>query len=216
MKALLALAGLLVVAGVAAVLVMSSTSDDPGKPIANVVAGSSVTSTTQPSPSGTVAAPSPSPSLPLPLPVEASPPGVAPIQQEYMIGDVKVRDHRTGEHKQMDLPPNIHPANGPSLPSDLTHDISQQVKNKMFACAKAMPREIRGDKPKVDGQLQVAIKAHVLSITSVSLQVRDINDAVASDALATCVQQTSAALTAVAKDQADLADYGISLTFAIP
>ncbi len=210
MKALLALAGLLVVAGVAAVLVMSSNSDDPSK--AKVASGSNVAPTT--SPSGTVA--TPSPSLQPSLPVEPSPPGVAPIQKEYMVGDVKVRDHRTGEHKQVDLPPNIHPANGPSLPSELTHDISQQVKNKMIACAKSMPREIRGDKPKVDGQLQVAIKDHVLSITSLSLQVRDITDATASDALAKCVQESSTALTSVAKDQADVADYGISLTFAIP
>lgn len=209
MKALLALAGLLVVAGVAAVLVMSSTSDDPHK--AQVASGSNAPTT---SPSGTVA--TPSPSLQPSLPVEPSPPGVAPIQKEYMVGDVKVRDHRTGEHKQVDLPPNIHPANGPSLPSELTHDISQQVKNKMIACAKSMPREIRGDKPKVDGQLQVAIKDHVLSITSLSLQVRDITDATASDALAKCVQESSTALTSVAKDQADVADYGISLTFAIP
>ncbi len=213
MKALLALAGLIVVAGVAAVLVMSSNSDGPSTSKPTVAAGGFVPASP---PTATAPTPSLQPSLQPSLPVEPSPPGVAPIQKEYMVGDVKVRDHRTGDHKQMDLPPNIHPANGPSLPSELTHDISQQVKNKMIACAKSMPRDIRGDKPKVDGQLQVAIKDHVLSITSLSLQVRDITDATASDALAACVKETSTALTSVAKDQADVADYGISLTFAIP
>jgi hypothetical protein len=211
--ALIALAGLLVVVGVAAVLLVSGTSEDsPPKPQA---AGSGLAASAH-TPGGSVATPTlpTSPSIP----TESTPPpeGGSDVTKEYTVGGVKVRDHRTGEHKQMDLPPNMHPANGPSLPSELTHDISQQVKNKMIQCASSMPRDIRGDKPKVDGQLQVAIKDHVLSINSIEVQVRDITDATASDALRQCVQQQAASLTAVAKDQADVADYGIGITFAIP
>jgi hypothetical protein len=207
--ALIALAGLLVVAGIAAVLVMSNNPDEPHSH-ERIAAGRGSGAT--PTPGGSVAAPT------LPPPTEAAPPPATGSAEptEYMVGDVKVRDHRTGEHKRMDLPPNMHPANGPSLPSELTHDISQQVKHEMIACASSMPREIRGDKPKLDGQLQVAIKDHVLSITSITLQVRDITDVAASDALRQCVQEKSAALTAVAKDQADVPDYGIGITFAIP
>lgn len=211
--ALIALAGLLVVVGVAAVLLVSGTSED-AHPKPQVVAGSGFAATAH-TPGGSVA----TPTLPTPsTPTESTPPPEegSDVTKEYTVGGVKVRDHRAGEHQQMDLPPNMHPANGPSLPSELTHDISQQVKNKMIQCASSMPRDIRGDKPKVDGQLQVAIKDHVLSIHSIEVQVRDITDATASDALRQCVQQQAASLTAVAKDQADVADYGIGITFAIP
>ncbi len=209
MKAtLIAVAALLVVAGVALALMLTKT-DAPAPPrIAVQPAGSAVG---HPPPTG---APVATPTLPAAASDDA--PAPAPTVREYMVGDVKVRDHRTGEHAQMDLPPNMHPANGPSLPSAITHDISQQVKQQMVQCAAALSRDVRGAKPKVDGQLQVAIKDHVLAIKSIDLQVRDITDAAASDALRQCVTEKSAALTAKAPDQADVADYGIGVTFAIP
>ena len=214
--ALIVLAGLLVVAGIVAVLAMSSPAEE-AHPQTQVTAASGA-GTNRPGGSVATSTTTPTPTLPTEAtrPSEQGSEQGSDVVKEYMVGGVKVRDHRTGEHQKMDLPPNMHPANGPSLPSDLTHDISQQVKNQMIQCASAIPRDVRGDKPKVDGQLQVAIKDHRLSLTSVTIQVRDITDAAASEALRQCVQQRSASLTAVAKDQADLADYGIGVTFAIP
>jgi hypothetical protein len=207
MKAtLIAIASLLVVGGVALVLMMSGNDTAPtatvkAKPITGS-AGVGVTNTA-----------TDRPSLPTP------PPGLAAGSdgvKEYMVGDVKVRDHRSGSNLPRDIPPNPHPANARDLPAELTHAISQQVKNQIYACASAVPKEVKGEKPKVIGQLNVAIKDHKLSITGMSLETRDITDEAAATALKQCAQEKSAGFTSPAKDQDDIADYNIQLNFAIP
>jgi hypothetical protein len=208
MKAtLIAIASLVVVAGVALVLMMSSnetatpTTTAKAKP-ATGSGGVGVTNTT-----------TDRPSLPTP------PPGLAAGSdgvKEYMVGDVKIRDHRSGSNVPRDIPPNPHPANARNLPSELTHAISQQVKNQIYACATAVAKEVRGEKPKVIGQLNVAIKDHKLSITGMSLETRDITDEATATALKQCAQEKSAGFTSPAKDQDDIADYNIQLDFAIP
>ena len=205
MKAtLIAIASLLVVGGVALALMMSSnetaTPTTRAKPAAS---GSAVTVTN----------PTDQPSLPTPPPSLGSAVG---SDKEYMVGDVKVRDHRSGSNLPRDIPPNPHPANARDLPSELTHAISQQVKNQIYACAAAVPKEVKGEKPKVIGQLNVAIKDHKLSITGMSLETRDITDEATATALKQCAQEKSAGFTSPAKDQDDIADYNIQLSFAIP
>jgi hypothetical protein len=206
MKAtLIAVASLVVVGGIALVLMMSSnetaTPTTRAKP---PTAGSAVavTNTDQPS-------------LPTPPPSLGSAGGSDSVK-EYMVGDVKIRDHRTGSNLPRDIPPNPHPANARDLPAELTHAISQQVKNQIYACAAAVPKEVKGEKPKVIGQLNVAIKDHKLSITGMSLETRDITDEATATALKQCAQEKSAGFTSPAKDQEDIADYNIQLNFAIP
>ncbi|MEO8841367.1 MAG: hypothetical protein ABI591_32015 [Kofleriaceae bacterium] len=205
MKAtLIAIASLLVVAGVALVLLMSSTDATPPTPRARSAAGSA----------GVAVAPTTStdrPSLPAPPPSL-----VATSGSGYAIGDTKLRDHRSGSNAPRDIPPNPHPANARDLPSELTHAISQQVKNQIYACAAAVPKDAKGDKPKVIGQLNVAIKDHMLAITGMALETRDISDPAAATALTQCAQEKTAGFTSPAKDQADLADYNIQVNFAIP
>jgi len=207
MKLLVAIGAVLVIGAVALILLMSKTDDPPAvaqKQIARPAGqGSSVavTSTERGAPprlpDGTVAATG------------------SDQVREYMVGDVKIRDHRTGDHKPMDIPPNIHPANARALPSELTQDISQQVKRQMFDCAAAVPKEARGTKPKMEGTLAIAIKDHKLSITGLTAQIRDI-DGPSADALKQCVEQKSANFTSSAPKEADLDSYTIGLTFAIP
>ena len=141
--------------------------------------------------------------------------GSAQNPKDYMIGDVRVRDHRTGDNKPLDLPPNQHPAEGRELPATLTHDISQQVKKLVWSCGADVPKDARGTKPRVDGQLTVSIKDHTLTINTIAAQVRDV-DGPSADTLKQCVEQKSVGLTSVASDQADITDYGIGITFAIP
>jgi hypothetical protein len=208
MKLLVAIGAVLVIGAVALVLMMSKTDDPPvgQKSIPRPAGqGSSVTVT-----STDRGAP---PVLP-----NGSAVATAGSDQtrEYMVGDVKIRDHRTGDHKPMDIPPNIHPANARALPSELTQDISQQVKRQLFACAKdLLPKEARGTKPKLEGTLSVAIKDHKLAITGLDSQIRDVDEASAS-ALKQCVEQKSASFTSSAPKEADLDNYTIGLTFAIP
>lgn len=172
-------------------------------------AGSAVVVTTDPS----LAAPPPS----LPSGDPATPGSDVPAnERDYMVGDIRVRDHRTGHHQPLDLPPNIHPDHARELPSTLTHDISQKVNKVLFACAADLPKEARGDKPRLEGQVTVAIKDHTLSVTSTVAQVRDVHDDHAVDALKQCVEQKSVGLTSAADDQADIDGYGIAITFAIP
>ena len=206
MKAtLIAIASLVVVGGVALVLLMSSnetaTPTTKAKPaIGSGGVGVTNTRTDQPS---------------LPAPTLGNTTG-SDNAKGYLAGDVKLRDHRSGSNLPRDIPPNPHPANARDLPSELTHAISQQVKNQIYACAAAVPKEVKGEKPKVIGQLNVAIKDHKLSITGMSLETRDITDEATATALKQCAQEKSAAFTSPAKDQADIAAYNIQLDFAIP
>lgn len=208
MKAtLIAIASLVVVGGVALVLLMSSnetaTPTTKAKP-ATGSGGGGVTNTR-----------TDQPSLPTPAPTLGSAAG-SDNAKGYLVGDVKLRDHRSGSNLPRDIPPNPHPANARDLPSELTHAISQQVKNQIYACAAAVPKEVKGEKPKVIGQLNVAIKDHKLSITGMSLETRDIADEATATALKQCAQEKSAGFTSPAKDQDDIADYNIQLDFAIP
>jgi hypothetical protein len=208
MKLLVAIGAVLVIGAVALVLLMSKTGDPAPiaqKSVARPGEGSSVrvTSTERGAP----------PVLPNGSAVAAA--GSDQVR-EYMVGDVKIRDHRTGDHKPMDIPPNIHPANGRALPTELTQEISQQVKRQLFACAKdLLPKEARGTKPKLEGTLSVAIKDHKLSVTGLESQIRDV-DGPSASALKQCVEEKSAAFTSSAPKEADLDNYTIGLTFAIP
>jgi hypothetical protein len=202
--ALIAIAALVVAAGIGLVLVSGKHSESAGAP-----SHGSATPTT-------VATPDQAPSLPAPAPSLGSAASGSGGANEYMVGDVKVRDHRGGDNAPRDIPPNGHPANARDLPAELTHDISQQVRNAIYACAAAVPKPAKGDKPRVVGQLLVAIKDHKLSITSEALETRDISDDGAATALEQCAREKSTGFTAVAKDQADVTDYAIQLNFAIP
>lgn len=207
MKLLVAIGAVLVIGAVALVLMMSKADDKPAatQPTTQVVekqSGVTATSTERGAP----------PKLPDGTVVAAA--GSDQVK-EYMVGDVKVRDHRTGEHAPRDLPPNPHPANSRALASTLTQDISQQVKVQLYECARAVPKEARGTKPKLEGTLAVAIKDHKLSITGLDSQIRDI-DGPSADALKQCVEQKSAGFTSSAPKEEDLDHYTIGLSFAIP
>jgi hypothetical protein len=206
MKLIVALGALLVAAGVALVLLMSRNDGDAAAPAKRAPA---------PAPStAPVAAGDPSaPTLPSTAPTTATT-GSDGVK-EYMVGGYKIRDHRAGENKQIDVPPNPHPAESRELPSELTHDISQQVRRQMNTCAAAIPKDVRGTKPKLDGQLTVAIHDHKLTMTDMALQVRDV-DGPSADALKQCVVEKAASYVSSAPDQPDLDNYGIAITFAIP
>ena len=133
---------------------------------------------------------------------------------EYMVGDVRIRDHRSGSNAKIDIPPNIHRPNTRELPSTLTHAISQQVRGVLADCAKDLPKEARGDHPRLEGTINVAIKDHKLTVTSAAYQLRDVSgDAVESTKR--CVEQKSVGVEANASDQDDIDNYSIGITFAV-
>jgi hypothetical protein len=137
--------------------------------------------------------------------------------REYAVGDSVVRDHRAGDNKPMDIPPNLHAADSRMIPSELTHSISQKVKAVMKDCVASLPTEGRGDKPRLEGQIIIAIKDKTLAVTESTIQMRDLDGlGAATEAAKQCVQSHAVGLSTPAPDEADLASYSIHLSFAIP
>jgi hypothetical protein len=136
--------------------------------------------------------------------------------KDYVVGDIRVRDHRDGDNKPLDIPPNVHPAEGPAIPSTLTHEISQKVKTVVFDCAKDLPKGADGVKARLEGQISISIKAHDVTINKSTMELRDVPAGPAADAMKSCVEQKSVGLKNPAPDQADLDDYTINLSYALP
>jgi len=133
---------------------------------------------------------------------------------DYVVGDVRVRDHRGGSNAPMDVPPNIHAPNTRELPPALTQDIAQKVRTVLADCAKDVPKDARGPHPRLEGQIVVSIKDHKLSVTGATMQLRDMPvDTV--DATKQCVETHSVGLETAASDQDDLDNYSIGVTFAV-
>jgi hypothetical protein len=142
-------------------------------------------------------------------------PGPGENPRDYVVGDVRIRDHRTGDNKPIDVPPNAHPADSRKIPPTLTHEISQKVKAVMMQCVADLPKDARGDKPRLEGQIIIAIKNNKASITSSTIQLRNVT----GDALEStkqCIESKAVGIENPAPDQADLDNYPIHLSYAIP
>jgi hypothetical protein len=159
-------------------------------------------------------APTVSPTLPGTA-APALPEGDAEHPRDYVVGDTRIRDHRSGTNAPIDVPPNVHPAEGRQIPSLLTHEIAQKLKAVMKQCTADLPAEARGAKPRLEGQIKIAIKDQKATVTKAFMQLRDMT----GDAVETtkqCIEQKAVGIENPATDQADLEDYDIHITFAIP
>jgi hypothetical protein len=133
---------------------------------------------------------------------------------EYVVGDVRVRDHRGGSNAPLDVPPNVHPPGAREIPSRLTSAMAQQVRGVLAECTKDIPRDARGPHPRLEGQLIVNIKDHKMTVSGATMQLRDM-PADSLDATRQCVEQKSIGLSTDAGDQDDLDNYSIGVTFAV-
>src|ERR1700712_3228076 len=79
---------------------------------------------------------------------------------DYMVGDVRIRDHRSGDHPQVDVPPTIHAPHGRQIASTVTYALSQQLAPVVKECGALAPASARGTKARVGGQMTIAIKNH--------------------------------------------------------
>ncbi len=133
----------------------------------------------------------------------------------YAVGDTHVTDHRGGNQELVGDTPNAHPAEQRMIPSTLTHEISKKVQTVMNDCVASLPKEARGEKPRLDGDIIIAIKDKKLSITQSSMQMRNVTgDAV--EPTKRCIESKTIGLENSAPDQADLENYPIHISFAIP
>lgn len=135
--------------------------------------------------------------------------------RDYVVGDVRVRDHRAGDNKPLDIPPNVHPAEGRTIPSTLTHEIAGKVKQVMMQCVETLPKEARGEKPRLDGQISIAIKDKKATVTKSTMHLRNVTGE-SVEPTTQCIVKKSIGLENAAADQADLDEYTINISFAIP
>ena len=166
----------------------------------------------------TSAAPHPAPHLPA-LPAAGSgsdePVREGSDPRSYTVGGVAIRDHREGDVKPLDMSPNLHAPDSRRLASTVVALITSKVKAALYQCAADIPREARGEHPKLEGQITVSIKEHVLTIDKTEAHVRDIVGA-AVEPTQRCIEQRAQGLAVDAPDEADVAAYTISMSYLIP
>lgn len=135
---------------------------------------------------------------------------------EQTVGGMKVRDHRRGDNAPIDIPPNVHPPGGPEIPSTLTHELSQQVKTVLRDCVASLPADARGELPKMDGQITIAVKDQKASITKSLVVFRDMKEGDAVTAAKQCIESKTIGIGAPAADVPNLDAYTINLSLLIP
>jgi hypothetical protein len=207
----LALGAAVVLAAIIGLYVASRRGDD-GEPqlassdpkIAQADPGKSSSNGTRPAPSVTVPPPGA---------------GSTTVVNDYMIGDVHVRDHRTGDHAPLDVPPAIHAPGGRKVPSELVSDIAQKVRAVVAACAASLPIANgpggRGEKPRADGEIMIAIKNQLATVTSATIQLRDVEGATV-ESVKQCIEQKSIGIATASGDEPDLEGYAITTSFRLP
>jgi hypothetical protein len=202
----LALGGGLLVAAVVVLYVMLRSSD--GTEMTRDATGPKITEADPGKPSSRLRPLPPSE----PAQTDGSSSGSA---RDYTIGGVRVRDHRSGEHAQLDIPPAVHPPHGRRIPSQLTYDLTQRLRGVVNECAASVPQDGRGDKPRVDGEILIAIKNQRATVTAATFQLRDAAPT-SEAAVKACVEQKAVGVAAPSGDEAELENYAITLSVRLP
>lgn len=212
MRKLLVLGGVAVIALIVGLWLVLANDDG---------AAAQTSSTTSPAPSGTSVGVPPPRGEPTVTTTERGerpelPETTSPEHpRDYVVGDIRVRDHRSGDNVPLDIPPNVHPPEGPKIPSTLTHAVAQQLKPIMVECVANVPKDARGDRPRLEGQLIIAIKDHKATVTKSIMQLRNVTGESVEPAKQ-CIESRAIGIEAQAADQADLDSYSINISFAIP
>ena len=135
--------------------------------------------------------------------------------REYAIGDIRVRDHRGGDHKPLDIPPQAKPAETRAIPSSLTHEIAQKVKTVMMSCVADLPQGVKTRQSRLEGQILISIKNERVTVTQSTMHLRNMTgDAV--EPAKQCIESKSVGLENAAPQQEDLDSYSINISFAVP
>ena len=135
--------------------------------------------------------------------------------REYVVGNVRIRDRRSGDHPRRDVAPAVHPPRGPRISSTLTNEFAQQLRAPLATCAASVPAEARGPAAKIDGEIIIAIKDHQASITTATFQPRDVTGE-ANDALKQCLASKAIGMATPSGEQADLDHYAVTLSLVLP
>lgn len=135
---------------------------------------------------------------------------------ESMVDGIRVRDHRKPEDRvPMDLPPNLHPPTSRRIKPTLTGALTDQVRKIMSACGASVPKQELGGKPRLEGQIVIAVKGQQALVTSAVMVMRDASGP-GVDQAKQCIEQQAVGVNVPAPDEADVAGYSINLSFAFP
>ncbi len=134
---------------------------------------------------------------------------------ETIIDGVRVRDHRKDRSKPINIPSRPPPEHARKIPPALTASISNRMLPIVRECAKGVPPEARGEKPRVEGMVTIAIKGQQVQVSEASIDLTNVTGA-AVEATKQCIQQKTLAITAPATDEADLENYPIRVSFTLP
>ena len=160
------------------------------------------------------------PSRPQSATVEPTERGTATAQQphkEYTLPDgTRVRDFRDPANaKPLEIPPSVHPPGGRRIKPELTGLFTDQILAHMRDCGRAVPKSALGTKPRLEGQIVIAIKDQLGSVTSAVFKLTNV-DASAAESAKQCVEQKTLTVKVPATDERDLDAYSINLSFAFP
>lgn len=125
------------------------------------------------------------------------------------------RDHRTGTRSapfETDVDPQ--PPNRRRLEPTLTKAIADRVRDVMHDCVKSLPADARGERPRLEGSINIAIKSKQVSINRADLVVKDVTGDAAA-ATQQCIVQKSMSISQAAGDEADMESYDITLSFTL-
>ena len=112
------------------------------------------------------------------------------------------------------LPPSTRRPKQPEIASTITHEISQKVVAVLNECARSVPKEARGPKPRAEGQLTVTVRDQQVVVTGTAVELRDVQDDLVAPTRK-CIEDKAVGLTAPAKDERDVEDYEITISFAL-
>lgn len=138
--------------------------------------------------------------------------------KEYTLPDgTRVRDFRDPAQQQdLVLPPTTRAPGGRKIKPDLTSRYTEQILAHMRACGKAVPKSALGTKPRLEGQIVIAIKQQQGSVTSAVFNLTNLNDPASAQTAKQCIEEKALTVKVPATDEADLDAYSINLSFAFP
>ncbi|HWU88812.1 MAG TPA: hypothetical protein VN253_16210, partial [Kofleriaceae bacterium] len=137
-----------------------------------------------------------------------------PGYTETVINGVRVRDHRKDRSAPIQLGSGRRPPDGRKIQPSLTADISNRILPIVRQCGASVPAEARGGKPRVEGEVVIAIRNQQVQITRASVRLTDVVGDFAESAKQ-CIDQKTLGLTVPAGDEADLEDYTITLSYGL-
>jgi len=138
-----------------------------------------------------------------------------PNVTETIVNGVRVRDHRRDRSKPIvlhDPPPSTRSRR---IDAKVTADVNDRLVPGVRECGAAVPPEARSPKPRVQGQVTLAIKDHRLSITGATIEITGVAGA-SLEIAKQCIQEKALAVTVPQVDEEDLESYPLQISYSLP